>query len=76
MPMCFRTRYEALLRNANLEAPLPACTHFSYFVRTRTQPAKHNGMSLRVKQTDSHWALAPVLDECRAIGKPGLSPNG
>lgn len=26
MPMSFRTRYEALLRNANLEAPLPVCT--------------------------------------------------
>gem|GEM_PF-1951738 len=37
---------------------------------------KHIGMSLRVKQTDSRRALAPVLDECRAIGKPGLSPNG
>jgi hypothetical protein len=36
---------------------------------------KHNGMILRVKQTDSRWALAPVLDECRAIEKPGLSPS-
>jgi hypothetical protein len=41
--------------------------------------AKHIGMSLRVKQTDSRWAVAPVLDECRALGKPGLArlaPNG
>jgi len=40
---------------------------------------KHIGMSLRVKQTEcrrGQAALAPVLDECRAIGKPGLSPNG
>jgi len=35
-----------------------------------------NGMSLRVKQIASRRALAPVLDECRAIGKPGLAPNG
>ena len=38
--------------------------------------AVHIGMSLRVKQTDSRRAIATVLDECRAIGKPGLSPNG
>ena len=38
--------------------------------------AKHIAMSLRVKQIDSRRALAPVLDECRAIGKPGLAPNG
>ena len=38
--------------------------------------AKHIAMSLRVKQIDSRRALAPVLDECRVIGKPGLSPNG
>jgi hypothetical protein len=37
---------------------------------------KHSGMSLRVKQTDSRKAIAPVLDECRAIEKPGLSPDG
>ncbi len=37
---------------------------------------KHNGMSLRVKQTDSRRAIAQVLDECRAIGKPGIAPNG
>jgi hypothetical protein len=40
---------------------------------------KHNGMRLRVKQSECHWAIAPVLDECRAIGKPGLArlaPNG
>jgi hypothetical protein len=37
---------------------------------------KHIGMSLRVKQTDSRRAIAPVLDKCRLIGKPGLSPNG
>ena len=30
----------------------------------------------RVKQTASRRALAPVFDECRAIGKPGLAPNG
>jgi hypothetical protein len=39
-------------------------------------PTKHIGMSLREKQTDSRRAIAPVLDECRAMGKPGLSPNG
>ena len=46
------------------------------FVGQAASAAKHIGMSLRVKQTDSHWAIAPVLDERRAIGKPGLEPNG
>ena len=42
------------------------------YSKCRTVPP----VARRVKQTDSHWAIAPVLDECRAIGKPGLSPNG
>ena len=32
-------------------------------------------MSLRVKQTDSRRAIAPVLDECRAIGNRGYRPT-
>ena len=41
-----RSRYEALLRNANLEAPLPVCTHFLHFVRTRTQPARRTSLNI------------------------------
>jgi hypothetical protein len=45
-------------------------------VLATTTGAKHIAMCLRVKQTDSRSALAPVFDECRAFEKPGLSPNG
>ena len=77
---CSHVLYHSSTHRRGLNGPTstssygkPSCAMSS---SVRWMYTKHNGMSLRVKQTDSRRALAPVFDECRAIGKPGLSPNG
>ncbi len=46
------------------------------FLRETGIAAKHFGMSLRVKQTNSRWALAPVFQLLDIRREPGLAPIG